>query len=93
MWQCINSIPSFSLHKVRSGVKQVPKKKTETEIYERRLNLYLDPDLARALNDYCLAYMQKRKRIIESIRQMVGRAALTEWLQKHGSDLSIEFGT
>jgi hypothetical protein len=56
----------------------------------QRLNLYLDPDLAKKLNDYCLAYMNKRKKIIESIRQLVGRAALAEWLQKHGDDLTIE---
>jgi len=34
--------------------------------------------------------VEKRKKIIESIRQMVGRKALAEWLQKYGDDFAIE---
>ncbi|MGA2767992.1 MAG: hypothetical protein ABSF24_06715 [Candidatus Bathyarchaeia archaeon] len=67
----------------------MPKKKSKSK-ETARLNLYLDPDLAKKLNDYCLAYMEKHKKIIESIRQMVGRMALAEWLQNHGDDFTVE---
>jgi post-segregation antitoxin (ccd killing protein) len=65
------------------------KKKTASQATER-LNLYLDSDLAKKLNDYCVAVTNERHKIISNIKQKIGRKALEEWLEKHGDDLTIE---
>lgn len=67
----------------------MPKKKSESGKTER-LNLYLDPDQAQKLNDYCLALMEKQHKVIESVKQKVGRKALDEWLKNHGDDFTVE---
>jgi len=56
-----------------------------------RLNLTLDSDQAKKLNDYCLAVANKQGRMPHAIKTKIGRAALDEWLEKHGKDLTIKF--
>jgi hypothetical protein len=67
----------------------MPKKMSESAKTER-LNLYLDPDLAQKLSDYCLALMAKQHKVIEAVKQKVGRKALEEWLQNHSTDFSVK---
>ena len=67
----------------------MPKKKSESAKTER-LNLYLDPNQVKKLNDYCLALMEKQHKVIESVKQKVGRKALDEWLENHGDDFTVE---
>jgi hypothetical protein len=50
----------------------------------------LDPQQVEKLNDYCLALMEKQHKVIESVKQKVGRKALDEWLQNHGDDFTVE---
>lgn len=67
----------------------MPKKKSES-VKTERLNLYLDPGTAEKLSDYCLALMEKQHKVIESVKQKVGRKALEEWLEKHAHDFTIQ---
>jgi len=65
------------------------KKKTASQATER-LNLYLEPDLARKLSNYCLAVENKQQRIITHIKHKITKKALEEWLEKHADDLTIK---
>jgi len=65
------------------------KKKTTSQATER-LNLYLDSDLAKKLNDYCVEVTNKQHKIISNIKQKIGKKALKEWLEKHTNDLTIK---
>lgn len=66
------------------GKKEITSAKTE------RINLYLDPELAKKLNDYCVEVTNKQHKVISAIKQKIGRKALEEWLEKHANDLTIK---
>jgi len=56
-----------------------------------RVNVTLPPEIAQALNEYCLLVANKQGRIPPSLKQKVGRMAFSEWLQKHRTDVDIDF--
>lgn len=56
-----------------------------------RINLTIPPELAKKLNDYCLAVANKRGRMPHAIKTKIARMALQEWLERHDKDFDIEF--
>lgn len=55
-----------------------------------RINVRLPPDLTKLLRTYCLARANKQGRVTHDIKAKIGRAALKEWLEKHGKDYDIK---
>jgi len=58
------------------------------EINIRRINVVLSPKLAEQVNNYCLAYAKKKGHYPKGIKTQLARAAVKEWMDNHGKDLS-----
>jgi hypothetical protein len=59
-----------------------------------RLNLNLPPELNTQLNDYMFKWAKKKGKLPpQGLKTAIGRAALSEWLEKHGKDFNINFNT
>lgn len=58
------------------------------EINIRRINLVLPPELSKQVNDYCIAYAKKKGHYPKNIKQLIARAAVKEWMENHGKDVT-----
>lgn len=58
------------------------------EINIRRINVVCPPKLGKLVNDYCIAYAKKKGHYPKNIKQVLARAAIQEWLENHGKDLT-----
>lgn len=54
------------------------------------LNLGLTEELNKRLDNYCLKRMTRNGKVRSGLKTKIARAALTEWLDNHEDDITLE---